>query len=821
MIAFVKKCRSLCLGLVLSLINNCIIPASTYAQEFALPSPGQMVRISPTFTPPVLKGIKVHPDNPFKLEFVLDKGESSLPKAAMNDESIKLIKYFLAGLTIPEKDLWVNLSPYEKDRIIPQAFGLTEMGRDLLAEDYILKQVTASLIYPDSELGKKFWKAIYEESAKRYGTTNVPVNTFNKVWIVPEKAVIFENAKAAAAYVVESKLKVMLEEDYMATKIHDGIKSTQGQVNGGKDLGAQIVREIVIPELTKEVNEHKNFACLRQVYNSLILAAWYKKKISNSLLSLAFTDRNKINGMRIQNPYEKQKIYDRYLQAFKKGVFNLIKEIPRDAPSLNHKEQVMIPRKYFAGGETFTHIQDILQVNYAMSSENAVISNDQALVQVDLAMMQSSIDQRARQTLKAIFNNSTHEPDPNLIYELAQSGLSIQDVFSIANDFPDLKAVSSPIMDKMYLQFMRLLPYMDQYYERVMATYPDRNLLFAGRDGRTFYLYFKIKDQLMKRKSRAHYFAGSNAFLLKMATNFDTKSNETQLLREYLDQIGINEDSLGKGEKFVVLDTGFRGTVGAIMKVWIKNLYPQWAENVDELFASNLVSMSKPITHPRFGNENVAPRVTHIAFPGSSEIQLDYIGSDTAESLNQLFPDFNIRWEHEPDLNRRLAVIWQIAPKYHGQFSDLRRSNDSTKVIAVTNNKPFQRNLQDFKNTGLNDDPVNPVGAIVLEIEMIRWLIEQYKGLEYEYHDKFKYITADPLENSSDMAMRVVLGTTNTGGVDMTSVNNNLLINNQDGQVTFHVDQAMLQKFRESSGLTIGSMAILSIKNLKHFLEIN
>jgi hypothetical protein len=45
----------------------------------------------------------------------------------------KLIKYFLASLTIPEKDLWVNLSPYEKDRIIPQSFGLTEMGRDLLS----------------------------------------------------------------------------------------------------------------------------------------------------------------------------------------------------------------------------------------------------------------------------------------------------------------------------------------------------------------------------------------------------------------------------------------------------------------------------------------------------------------------------------------------------------------------------------------------------------------------------------------------------------------------------------------------------------------
>ena len=68
------------------------------------------------------------------------------------------------------------------------------------------------------QTGKKFWKRIYEEAAKKYGTTNIPVNTFNKVWIVPEKAVVYENAKAGTAYVVESKLKVMLEQDYLVIR---------------------------------------------------------------------------------------------------------------------------------------------------------------------------------------------------------------------------------------------------------------------------------------------------------------------------------------------------------------------------------------------------------------------------------------------------------------------------------------------------------------------------------------------------------------------------------------------------------------------------
>ena len=325
------------------------------AQDFRLPTPGVMVRLSPEFDPPVLKGIKVHPDDPFRFDFILDKGDSQLSNDALKGESSKLIKYFLASLTIPEKDLWVNLSPYEKDRIIPNSLGLTEMGRDMLGEDYMLKQITASLIYPEDAIGKKFWKRIYEEASERFGTTNVPVNTFNKVWIVPEKAVVYENAKAGTAYVVESKLRVMLEQDYLSLEKHGGIQSGQTQTKDTNQLGSQIVREVVIPELTKEVNEDKNFFQLRQVYNSLILATWYKKKIKDSILAQVYEDKNKVAGVNVNDPQEKQKIYERYLQAFKKGAYNYIKE------EIDPVSQQIIPRKYFSGGilwnmdiETFT-----------------------------------------------------------------------------------------------------------------------------------------------------------------------------------------------------------------------------------------------------------------------------------------------------------------------------------------------------------------------------------------------------------------------------------------------------------------------------------
>jgi len=389
---YLKLRHIICQGLIFAFLLNSFGPLPTArADEFRLPAPGVRVALSPAFNPPILKGIKVHPDNPFRFDFILDKGESQLSNNALKSESSKLIKYFLASLTIPEKDLWVNLSPYEKNRIVPESFGQTEMGRDLLAEDYMLKQITASLIYPEDEIGKKFWKRIYEEAAKKFGTTNIPVNTFNKVWIVPEKAVVYENAKAGTAYVVTSKLKVMLEQDYLALEKNTVIPAPaallrkaklQGGIQDTSTLGSQIVREIVIPELTKEVNEDKNFSQLRQVYNSLILATWYKKKIKDSILKQVYADKNKVAGIvSLRGSATTEAIYQKYLQAFKKGVYNYIKEEP------DPMTQETIPRKYFSGGTDLAMNTNMLifVVNSHFLPPVSSISND-VLIQTDLAM---------------------------------------------------------------------------------------------------------------------------------------------------------------------------------------------------------------------------------------------------------------------------------------------------------------------------------------------------------------------------------------------------------------------------------------------------
>jgi len=334
-----------------------ILSSDPSVQAMLTKQQGILIHLSPEFTPAHLQGLTIHPDNALQFDFLINRGDTPLDEAQKKEQYGKLVKYFLASLTIPDDDQWVNLSPYEKSRIIKDDFGKTEMGRDLLSQDYILKQITSSLIYPESNLGKRFWDRVYERAYKEYGATNIPVNTFNKVWIIPDEAAVYESGNTV--YILRNHLKVMLEEDYLSLKKHENKMSPPNVSVRGPDkahsIASQVIREIILPELEKEVNEGQNFANLRQIYSGMILATWYKYALKESLLGKIYANQAKVQGVTGINSanssviaseakQSQQQIYKQYLRAFKKGVFNYIKE------DVDKYTNEIIPRKYFSGG---------------------------------------------------------------------------------------------------------------------------------------------------------------------------------------------------------------------------------------------------------------------------------------------------------------------------------------------------------------------------------------------------------------------------------------------------------------------------------------
>ncbi|MBU4332846.1 MAG: hypothetical protein KKD07_00215, partial [Candidatus Omnitrophica bacterium] len=114
-------------------------------------------------------------------------------------------------------------------------------------------------------------------------------------------------------------------------------------------------RDVLIPEIEREVNEGELFYNLRQIYHSMILASWYKRNVKNSLINQYYTDREQTSGIQSKDLGVPQEIYSTYMNAFKDGVFNFVKE------EYNPITQEIIPRKYFSGGVDVSILGDSLE----------------------------------------------------------------------------------------------------------------------------------------------------------------------------------------------------------------------------------------------------------------------------------------------------------------------------------------------------------------------------------------------------------------------------------------------------------------------------
>ena len=339
---YLKLLRAV-LAFSLTASSTCSWAAQSFSVE-TLPVPGTMVSSGVPLVPPVLKGMQVDPQKPFQFSFLLDTGHISRQLEDVREESARLIRYFLAALTVPAAELWVNLSPYDKDRIIPENFSRTEMGRDLLVQDYLLKQLAASMLHPDSVSGKRFWAEVYRRTYEMYGTTDIPSDVLNRVWVAPASARIHEDK--GRVIIVEARLKVLLDREYRQGHLQS--LATGAPETTNRDIQMDdVLREVIVPLLEQEVNEADHFAPLRQIYYSLVLARWYKESLGGNPLNAGYAGRNKVKGIDLAGQNDTRELYGRYMEALDRGAFSLIRE------EKTEHAQESVPRRYFSGGVDF------------------------------------------------------------------------------------------------------------------------------------------------------------------------------------------------------------------------------------------------------------------------------------------------------------------------------------------------------------------------------------------------------------------------------------------------------------------------------------
>jgi len=273
------------------------------------------------------------------------------------------MKYFFIGLSLPNATFWVNLRPDSPDNIIDDYLAKTDVGKIMLETDLQLKKDTAQMTSPQTPEGREYWNKLYQKAGELFGNENINIPTLTRPWIVPDEIIIRETIDSA--YIYKATLKVMLEQDYLKSEgkgVEVNYTFKDERLKALNEYSSQLIRELIIPKLTKAINTSKRYAPLRQIYYSLILAQWFKarnKGLSPSIIGDTLRSRvspadgkgtvpdlidsKDLTNLTSKDHWSKTTYYQAYQRSFKEGEYN-IKE-PVYAPA----GQVI--RSYFSGGE--------------------------------------------------------------------------------------------------------------------------------------------------------------------------------------------------------------------------------------------------------------------------------------------------------------------------------------------------------------------------------------------------------------------------------------------------------------------------------------
>lgn len=297
------------------------------------------------FRPPHLRAVSYDGFAP-SLDVLIDKGDGPAPVDPADSRAI--LKYFLIGLALPDEVFWVNLRPDSPAQMLDDRLARTDLGRVLLEADLQLKKDVAAYTSPMTSEGSHYWDRLYRKAEELFGGQTPEIPTVCRPWIVPGEIVVAETGRSA--YIYKATLKVMLEEDYLKGAANGFQDERLRRLN---DYAAGLMREEIVPLMTVKVNSAKCYAELRQVYYSLVLAAWFKAGFRYKPGAYpALIGCGKLAGLASETAWEKETYFRAYRDSFEKGEYSLREN------SVSASGQSV--RTYFSGGISCS-LRDILR----------------------------------------------------------------------------------------------------------------------------------------------------------------------------------------------------------------------------------------------------------------------------------------------------------------------------------------------------------------------------------------------------------------------------------------------------------------------------
>ena len=368
--------------IVLALIFCFVFEQTGFAQVAApmgIPAYLSGFSIPDKFRPVHLRYLSYDPiANNFDL--LLDKGDAKdLKQNQIEETTQELLKYFQIGITLPNKSFWVNLRPDGENDVIDPLVEKTDLGKVLLEADLQLKKDMAKCTSPDTAEGRQYWDKLYQKAGSLFGGMEVSIPTFTRPWIVPGEIIIRETGESA--YIYKATLKVMLEQDYLKSSAEYSFDDERLKILN--DYSSQLIRQQVIPKLTKMVNSSKQYAPLRQVYYSLILAQWFKQKFHGKEgICSSRIDKMDLSDLGSKTKWSKSTYFKAYQKSFKNGEYNLSESV------YNSYGQTI--RSYVSGG-LMLDVSSYMENAITVAGQTAQLIASRALGYLSLKVNGSNI----------------------------------------------------------------------------------------------------------------------------------------------------------------------------------------------------------------------------------------------------------------------------------------------------------------------------------------------------------------------------------------------------------------------------------------------
>ncbi|NQT32799.1 MAG: class I SAM-dependent methyltransferase [Candidatus Omnitrophica bacterium] len=282
-----------------------------------------------------------------------------------------------------------------------------------------------------------------------------------------------------------------------------------------------------------------------------------------------------------------------------------------------------------------------------------------------------------------------------------------------------------------------LMPYLQVMAAEVLQKYPEHRILVAGRDASLFYDIFSAVLDKASFYEKVRMFPGSRWFIDRMKkelqSNFELYA---PIYRTYLrESFGITADAIKSGQKFILIDSGFYGSIGKSLHETVELLYGSQLEGIDpreailveNVAVSPVQSYARPLRQDGFGLDReeairkfprsckwIGPK--NWAVNGNAKVNICGNMKQKNEELTRQSGE--AEWIEVNGIASTLvlAIALQLLPYHHRSYAFL----ENGRAVPPNDKKVFHKDIDGIVHSN-NTSIVNPIAAMLIQKKVLEY----------------------------------------------------------------------------------------------------